>query len=60
MSVRTDQEQKRKVQPLPKGTVKVMKSAFGEDEQYKLTALGDQFIQYAMTELPLRSNMTRL
>jgi hypothetical protein len=45
---------KRKAQPVPKGTVKVMKSAFDEEEQYELTALGDQFIHYAMTDLPLK------
>jgi hypothetical protein len=45
---------KRKAQPVPKGTVKVRKSAFDEEEQYELTALGDQFIHYAMTDLPLK------
>jgi hypothetical protein len=45
---------KRKAQPAPKGSVKVMKSAFDEEEQYELTALGDQFIHYAMTDLPLK------
>jgi hypothetical protein len=29
-----------------------MKSAFDEDEQYELTALGDQFVHYAMTDIP--------
>src|SRR5258708_31319966 len=45
---------KRKSAPAPKGSVKVMKSAFDEEEQYELTALGDQFIHYAMTDLPLK------
>ena len=30
--------------PLPKGVSKVMKSAFDDEEQYELTALGDQFV----------------
>ena len=42
----------RKGPPLPKGTARPMKSAFDEDEQYELTALGDQFVHYAMTDLP--------
>jgi hypothetical protein len=36
----------------PKGTTKVMKSAFDDEEQYELTALGEQFVHYAMTDLP--------
>jgi hypothetical protein len=31
---------------------KIMKSAFDEDEQYELTALGEQFVHYAMTDVP--------
>ena len=31
-----------------------MKSAFDDDEQYDLTALGEQFVHYAMTDLPLK------
>jgi hypothetical protein len=42
----------RKGPPPPKGATKIMKSAFDEDEQYELTALGDQFVHYAMTDLP--------
>jgi hypothetical protein len=38
--------------PTPKGETKVMKSAFDEEEQYELTALGEQFVHYAMTDLP--------
>jgi hypothetical protein len=45
---------KRKAPPAPKGTVKPMKSAFDEEEQYELTSLGDEFIHYAMTDLPLK------
>ncbi|WJR78766.1 hypothetical protein [Bradyrhizobium sp. NP1] len=45
---------KRKAPPSPKGTIKPMKSAFDDEEQYELTALGDQFIHYAMTDLPLK------
>ena len=29
-------------------------SAFDESEGYELTALGQQFIHYAMTDLPMR------
>lgn len=35
-----------------KGETKAMKSAFDDEEQYELTALGDQFVHYAMTDLP--------
>lgn len=39
----------------PKGSgSKPMTSAFDEDEQYELTELGQQFVHYAMTDLPLR------
>lgn len=33
---------------------KQLKSAFDEEEQYELTDLGQQFIHYAMTDLPVR------
>ena len=42
----------RKGPPLPKGTPKTMKSAFDDEEQYELTALGEQFVHYAMTDVP--------
>jgi hypothetical protein len=42
----------RKGPPQPKGATKVMKSAFDDEEQYELTALGEQFVHYAMTDLP--------
>ena len=29
-----------------------MKSAFDDIEQYELTALGEQFVHYAMTDVP--------
>ncbi|MFZ5733661.1 MAG: hypothetical protein ACOY4O_13060, partial [Pseudomonadota bacterium] len=32
----------------------VLKSAFDETEQYELTALGEQFVHYAMTELTVK------
>jgi hypothetical protein len=35
-----------------RGEAKTMKSAFDDEEQYELTALGDQFVHYAMTDLP--------
>lgn len=34
-----------------------MKSAFDEEELYELTSLGQQFVHYAMTDLPLRIEM---
>jgi len=43
---------KRPSRPAPKGETKVMKSAFDDEEQYELTALGQQFVHYAMTDLP--------
>lgn len=33
---------------------KAMKSAFDTDDQYELTALGQQFVHYAMTDIPVR------
>jgi len=36
------------------GSSRTMKSAFDEDELYVLTELGQQFIHYAMTDLPIR------
>jgi hypothetical protein len=42
----------RRGPPAPKGSVKVMKSAFDDEEQYELTALGEQFVHYAMTDIP--------
>jgi hypothetical protein len=42
----------RKGPPLPKGAPRTMKSAFDDEEQYELTALGDQFVHYAMTDVP--------
>jgi hypothetical protein len=43
---------KRKAAPAPKGSSKLMKSAFDDGEAYELTALGEQFVHYAMTNLP--------
>jgi hypothetical protein len=43
---------KRRGPPAPKGSTKVMKSAFDDEEQYELTDLGQQFVHYAMTDLP--------
>lgn len=36
------------------GASRTMKSAFDEEELYVLTELGQQFIHYAMTDLPIR------
>lgn len=42
----------RRAPPPRKGTAsRVMKSAFDDKEQYELTAIGQQFIHYVMTEL---------
>jgi hypothetical protein len=38
--------------PAPKGVQRTMKSAFDDAEQYELTALGEQFVHYAMTDIP--------
>ena len=38
---------------------RAMKSAFDETEQYELTALGQQFVHYAMTELTLKVEYQR-
>jgi hypothetical protein len=35
-----------------RGEPKAMKSAFDDEEQYELTALGQQFVHYAMTDVP--------
>ena len=45
-------KQTRKGPALPKGMPRTMKSAFDDGEQYELTALGEQFVHYAMTDLP--------
>lgn len=45
-------KQARKGPPLPKGAPRMMKSAFDDDERYELTALGQQFVHYAMTDIP--------
>ena len=47
----TKQPQKR---PSKFSGNKIMKSAFDNQEQYELTELGQQFVHYAMTDLPLR------
>ncbi|TBA38407.1 hypothetical protein [Rhizobium ruizarguesonis] len=42
----------------PRGTSSggsnVLKSAFDHNETYELTALGDQFVHYAMTDIPIK------
>ncbi|QOG21733.1 hypothetical protein [Bradyrhizobium sp. SEMIA] len=42
----------RKGPALPRGAQRVMKSAFDDGEAYELTALGEQFVHYAMTDVP--------
>jgi hypothetical protein len=39
-------------QPSSGGRQTTMKSAFDDEEPYELTQLGDQFVHYAMTDLP--------
>ena len=46
--------QKAKKKASRSGSSKTMKSAFDEEELYVLTDLGQQFIHYAMTDLPVR------
>jgi hypothetical protein len=36
-----------------------MKSAFDNEEQYELTALGQQFVHYAMTDVPPKLDFER-
>jgi hypothetical protein len=45
---------KPRPRPAPRGGTRTMKSAFDDVEQYELTALGQQFVHYAMTELSLK------
>lgn len=45
---------KQRVKPAPRGTVRTMKSAFDDSDRYELTALGQQFVHYAMTELTVK------
>jgi hypothetical protein len=43
----------KKYNPTRKGSgSETMKSAFDNEEEYELTQLGQQFVHYAMTELP--------
>jgi hypothetical protein len=42
----------RKGPPQSKGMPRTMKSAFDDDESYELTALGNDFVHYAMTDVP--------
>ena len=50
---RTPQRTGPRPKPVP-GAPKVAKSAFDDAERYELTALGKQFVHYAMTELTLK------
>ena len=47
---------KKQIQKRPKGYVasREMKSAFDREEKYELSGLGQQFVHYAMTDLPLK------
>jgi hypothetical protein len=37
-----------------RGSSDRMKSAFDDEDKYELTQLGQQFVHYAMTELPVK------
>jgi hypothetical protein len=50
---RTPQRTGPRPKPVP-GAAKMAKSAFDDEERYELTALGKQFVHYAMTELTLK------
>lgn len=50
---RTPQRTGPRPKPVP-GAAKVAKSAFDDEERYELTALGEQFVHYAMNELTLK------
>jgi hypothetical protein len=45
--------------PTQKAETKIVKSAFDEEEQYELTALGQQFVHYAMTDVPPKLDFER-
>lgn len=45
-------KQQRKQPTVPKGMRRTMKSAFDDEEEYELTALGQQFVHYTVTDLP--------
>jgi hypothetical protein len=52
---------RRPLSPRSQGTrngPQELKSAFDDQEQYELTQLGQQFVHYAMTELPLKLAFT--
>jgi hypothetical protein len=48
----------RRGMPRPMPGTRQMKSAFDDTESYELTQLGQQFVHYAMTDLPLKLNYT--
>ena len=50
---RTPQRTGPRPRPVP-GAAKVAKSAFDDEERYELTAIGKQFVHYAMNELTLK------
>ena len=46
---------KQRAKPTRRGSSdRRVKSAFDDEEPYELTALGQQFVHYAMTELPTK------
>jgi hypothetical protein len=52
---------RKQAQRRPKGALasNTVESAFEDTKGYELTELGQQFVHYAMTELPLRIEFTR-
>lgn len=48
----------RRGMPRPLPGARPMKSAFDDTDSYELTQLGQQFVHYAMTDLPLKLNYT--
>lgn len=48
----------RRSPPAPKGTSRPIKSSFDDDDAYELTDLGQQFVHYAMTEVPPKLQWT--
>jgi hypothetical protein len=48
----------RRNMPRPVSAARPLKSAFDDTDSYELTQLGQQFVHYAMTDLPLKLNYT--
>lgn len=44
----------KKMQKKTSSSERILESAFDEEDLYELSELGQQFVHYAMTELPLK------